>query len=198
MVALKRTLFALALVVFGCGDDDDGKTSGTRLDGGVDSGLMSDGSIATTDATTPVAPDASTPGTPTTCAATTAATATMCGGLHCGETPAELKAGRTAGACTTDAESESLCSLKAVNEVRACATMHLIDTAGRNACAMTKLPELSSGCLDCFLAGAQCAQDKCFSECATGNIVACDTCRVQMGCVAAFYTCAGFRNPLQR
>ncbi|HEX5659925.1 MAG TPA: hypothetical protein VFX59_22170 [Polyangiales bacterium] len=194
MEAFKRLTLALAAVALagvGCGDDDgDDKVSqnldASTNDAALDSAIKSDSSV-----------DAAA----FACTSYTPATATMCGGSHCLQTPAQLKTEITASSvCKTDAELDKFCSLEAVNKVSACILKSVGATdrkAATKACATMDLPDFTSGCLDCFVESAECAAVNCIAKCYPNpNTAACDECRVTSGCIPKFYTCAGIDSPL--
>jgi hypothetical protein len=200
MKALKRLSLAMAIALAGvaCGDDD--KPS-DNLDGGI--GL--DGSIRDNND----GGDAALP-----CTSYTPAANGKCGGSHCLQTEAELRASALANAtCGKDIEISSFCSLQAVKVVADCtlaAVSNISDdaafTSSINTCVApdadpatnNRLPEgFSSACSSCFVESAKCAANKCLIQCgANPNTVACDTCRINQGCISSFYKCAGITNPL--
>jgi hypothetical protein len=196
MALLRTTSMALALCLLaGCGDDDD-KGSNTLMDAGTDGGNI-DASVK------PDAGDSGIFDNPviTACNSFKPAAGTMCGGSHCLETLDQVKAGRAGGACTSETEAAAFCDLSAPNEVRTCALSNLTNAAGRDTCAATALAgKVSAPCLKCFTDSAQCAAEQCFGECASANseatTLACDTCRIEKGCISSFYACAGFKNPV--
>jgi hypothetical protein len=197
MKALKRltlALGALALAGVGCGDDDggDGNTN-PNLDASTDS--------ATLDST--VRSDASGDASTFACKANTPATATMCGGSHCLQTPAQLKASVMSGAaCSKTEELDQFCSLQSIGAVQMCIIQNYQKpeaerAAAVKACATPMLPAYTSGCLDCFVQSAVCAAKECLTVCvADPGAAACDQCRVEKGCIPSFYTCAGIDNPI--
>jgi hypothetical protein len=154
------------------------------LDGGLDAGGIDastgagDGAIACTSWVEP--------------------TATTCGGSHCQQTPAQLRTDTPASAaCGSDQEVAAFCSLEAVDVVGGCVVEAAGMAAGTKTCAMAKLgAKLSSSCLDCYVASAQCAATNCLAQCiASSKTAACDACRLRSNCVSQFYACAGFKSP---
>ncbi len=197
MEALKRlslAFAALALGAVGCGDDDGGGDT-TKLDGSIDGAVTdashSDGSAADASAFQ--------------CASYTRPTANTCGGSHCLQTPAELKASVSSSAvCKTDGELDQFCQLSSVDKVTTCVSTAFtsgktgedLKTATRT-CAAAELPAYSTGCLDCFIDSAICAANNCIAVCyPTSATAACDECRVSKGCIPNFYTCSGIKNPI--
>ena len=178
----RRLAFMVGVLAIGCAEErasNDGV-----LDGGLDAGLM----------------DASTGGGDAALACTSwvEPTATMCGGSHCQQTPAQLRTDTPASAtCGSDQEVAAFCSLEAVNVVGACVVEAGGMAAGTKTCASTKLgAKMSSPCLDCFVASAQCAVANCLGEClGNSKTVMCDACRVRNNCISQFYACAGFQSP---
>lgn len=206
MIVLNRTSLALALALcaFAPGCDEDGRTPLPQEAGtpAAEAGTPSpEAGVLTPDASTDAGPREGGTAAPYTCNSFTPPTATLCGGSHCQETQAELKAGLSpSGACKTDMEVSTFCNLKAVNEVRTCAVSNFGNTMAGQTCARQKLPEVSPACLQCYLDSAECAGNKCLLECfmATNesNTGPCDACRVAQGCISSFYSCAGFRDPI--
>jgi len=123
-----------------------------------------------------------------------------CGGPHCQETLAEIKASASpSSVCGSDDEFAMLCSLEAVNATTECTVM-LVSGASSTPikdCTAQKLPTFSLDCIDCYVQSANCTVMNCFTACGGNSMTEiCDTCREEKGCVAAFYTCAGYKNPL--
>jgi hypothetical protein len=192
-------VLAAGLVGGACGDDDD-KTA-TKLDAGVDSGIViSDGGGGSDAGARP-------------CTSYTPVANGKCGGSHCTQTESELKATAVANAtCGGEVEIRSFCSLEAVNVVAQC-TRNSLGSIGDDAtfsnsitaCAttpsaqnMTVVPTgFSSTCLNCFVDSAKCAAKNCLVECAANDKTPqCDECRINKGCIGSFYQCAGITNPL--
>jgi hypothetical protein len=122
-----------------------------------------------------------------------------CGGSHCLETIAEVKAGASAGsACKKDEEFEQFCSLSAVSITEMCAQANFGSGApGIKSCVAAMLPAYTPGCVDCYVASALCAANNCLVEClGNSHTDACDNCRINSGCIGQFYTCAGYKNPI--
>jgi len=186
MGALGKGSSALALALalsMGCGDDEDAG-GGAPVDAGMDAatstgnGGVDAGGFACTSYTPP--------------------TGGMCGGTHCQENLASLEAnGSPERACRKPEEAASLCSLRAPQAVSECVPQS-IQQNGKSiaACAAPKLPELSAGCLDCFVRSAECALAQCLTQCINTNTPACDRCRRDSGCARVFYDCSGFADPI--
>ncbi|HEY6880603.1 MAG TPA: hypothetical protein VI299_21410, partial [Polyangiales bacterium] len=175
MEALKRLSLAVAMLALagvGCGDDDDDGVVDSGIDGGTDSGAM--------DAHVPdsAKPDSSTPDSsvPTfSCKGGTPPTASMCGGLHCEQTPAQFKMTvKTGAACATDLEQNGVCQLSGIVVAQDCTvqaflagnTTPMALTAATKTCAMGKQPTMgySDACLNCFVAGGVCAAAHCAAQ----------------------------------
>jgi hypothetical protein len=108
MDALKRLSLALAVALVGsaCGGDDDGKTTPPtgNIDAGVDSGVT--------------VKDSGTDAGKRPCTSYTPVMDGKCGGSHCTQTEAEVKASAVANAtCGGDVEIKSFCSLQVVDVV---------------------------------------------------------------------------------
>ncbi|HET7545137.1 MAG TPA: hypothetical protein VFK05_34970 [Polyangiaceae bacterium] len=59
-----------------------------------------------------------------------------------------------------------------------------------------KAQPLSEDCMNCYIADIACARDKCLTPCAVNPAGAeCAACRVEKGCVEAFYDCSGLPVP---
>lgn len=192
MEALKRLTLGFAVAalgVVGCGDDDD--TPSTVLDASLDSAIHDASSDASGDAG-----DAAS----FACSSGTLPTATMCGGSHCLQTPAQLQASVMSGAaCSKPEEISQFCQLTSVSKVQQCIlanyTQADVATATKT-CATPMLPDYTSACLDCFVQSAVCAAQKCLAACvADPGAPACDQCRVEQGCIPNFYACSGITSP---
>lgn len=188
MNVMKRTCgLAVALGLFATGCPEEPANN----DGVVDASVM-DASMV---------PDASGDAGTFACTSYTPpnAATNRCGGSHCQQSPQQLRMDTPASAaCGTQDEVDAFCSLEAVDVVGDCAVEALGVAEGTRACAKEKLPKLSDGCLDCYVASASCTA-KCISVCFPDRKnAACDACRVREGCIDEFYTCAGFVNPLPR
>lgn len=203
MKALNRLTLVLAVALTGAGCGDDDSTPNPPATGLMDGGLVDAGHA---DASAPTIDGGALP-----CGSATQATATMCGGDHCLETPAQLKAEvKPTTTCKADAELDSFCSGPApkgvVNLVGQCALSNLAKfnpsdntafKAGITDCTKPQLdPTFTSACLACFVDSAACAASNCLAQCATPTAPACDTCRIEKGCITSFYACSGLTNPL--
>jgi len=202
MGSLSRLSLAMVLALGGvaCGDDD--KPTNPNIDGGgVDSGISDAGIGGGSDAALP-------------CTSYTEVKNGKCGGSHCLQTLAELKTMVVANAtCGSEVELSSFCSLQSVDVVSACTLVSIMSlgndatfTSSITTCAApdtdpatnNRLPGgFSSACTACFVESAKCAANNCLGECGvTPKSVACDTCRINKGCISKFYQCAGITNPL--
>lgn len=205
MKALNRLTLVLAVALAGvaCGDDSDSKTPAST---GLMDGSLADAGHVDAGTTTPGLDSGALP-----CGSASKATDTMCGGDHCLETPAQLKAEvKPTSTCKLDAELNSFCSGPAptgvVTLVGNCALSNLAkynpsDTSafktGIADCTKPMLdPTFTSACLGCFVDSAVCAANNCLTQCVTPTAPACDTCRIEKGCISSFYTCSGLTNPL--
>ncbi|MFT3923413.1 MAG: hypothetical protein QM778_12835 [Myxococcales bacterium] len=125
----------------------------------------------------------------------------MCYGFFCGTNSNSIKAGLTPGAvCGSDPEVWIACDGEATRTVATCARENATMpdfNASTKACARrnTKLDVVDDACLDCYIASALCARDKCLVECLSGDSVECDTCREDQGCTPGYYTCGGLPDP---
>ena len=55
---------------------------------------------------------------------------------------------------------------------------------------------VTTECLGCFLDVAECAGEKCLTDCLVGTASQCDACRIRNGCEQPLFACAGLPNPL--
>ncbi|MET0343163.1 MAG: hypothetical protein ABW252_19295 [Polyangiales bacterium] len=183
MNAVKQTL-ALALgVLAACGGSDNGNN-----DGDIDAGhLLLDASLGSGDAAAFACTSYTAPKLPA-----------LCGGSHCEQSPAKLRADTpTTAVCGSDTEVTSFCTLDSVNAVGNCAVMAALgQVASTKECAKPMLQGVRDACLDCYVASSECAKEKCFLQCISRETPACDECRVREGCIEQFYTCSGHINPL--
>lgn len=66
----------------------------------------------------------------------------------------------------------------------------------QDALAKSQSEALSEDCLACYTADVECARKNCLTTCGLApTSAACATCRVDNGCVAAFYACSGLPEP---
>lgn len=191
MAALAVGIGALAM---GC--DDDPQTVGR-----MDAGSPMD---ASSDAAKGDAGDASGGGgggglDDFACRSWTPPAGDKCGGSHCLETLAEVKAGASADSvCKKDEEFERFCSLSAVQITEMCAQANYGGGAPAiKTCVAEMLPAYTPPCIDCYVASALCAASNCLVEClGNSHTDACDNCRFDKGCIGGFYTCVGYKNPI--
>jgi hypothetical protein len=188
-------VLASGLASAGCGADDD-STGGGIMDAGADTGvkLIDSGKPDTGSSTS----DASA----FPCSSGIKPAGDMCGGSHCQETLAQMRAKAQPGAvCGGDLETNSFCQLEAVNAVKNC-TLSNFGSSDPDAvakCSAPLLPGFNATCLVCFAESAKCAAkpENCLNTCLAGpDSYACDYCRVEKGCIASFYACAGLSNPV--
>lgn len=194
MNAVKQTCALTLTLVLGalgasCGGTDKCGNDGDKCGSDLDSGTLLDAGL-----------DASSDASTYSCTSYTPATAKFCGGSHCEQSPATLRADTPSTAvCGTDDEVTSFCSLESVDVVGDCAVnAALIPGApDTKTCAKAKLTKVRDTCLDCYVKSADCAKDNCLVECgANRRTMACDECRIKKGCIDAFYDCSGYKNPL--
>lgn len=189
-------LLSICWAAAGCGDDDDGKQPAPDAGGNVTPTPDAGGNVTPTPEGGVTSDGGGSGGA---CNSFTLPSGNMCGGSHCRETLAELVSkADTSKACKTEAEATEFCSLNAPNKVRECAVANFgRPAADRDRCAATALPSVSAGCLNCYLISAECASMNCAAQCLTAtaaNPGTCDQCRVEKGCIAMFYSCAGYNG----
>lgn len=193
---MRNRLGALAVGVFllAIGCEEEPQTVGK-----MDAGLAMD---ASRDAAKPDAGDAGTGGGGLgsfACRSWTPPAGDKCGGSHCLETLAEVKANATAtSVCKKDEEFEQFCSLSAVTITEMCTQTHYASGApGIKPCVAAMLPAYTSACIDCYVSSALCAANYCLVEClGNSHTDACENCRINNGCISGFYDCAGYKNPI--
>ncbi|MFZ5890398.1 MAG: hypothetical protein ACOY0T_04950 [Myxococcota bacterium] len=74
------------------------------------------------------------------------------------------------------------------------------DTATQLACTQKCIqdnatPKPSDDCTGCYVANVACSIQFCLAQCVGGATPACNACRIDSGCTAAFYTCSGLPVP---
>lgn len=132
------------------------------------------------------------------CRSWTKPTGGMCGGPHCQQTFEQLTASATTGgACSGQKDLETLCSLRGPDEVGKCSLANATSRPNIPTCAANALKQdVTPACLQCYLKSADCAFDNCLLECVSGTATErCDLCRLQKGCAATFFECAGIAPP---
>lgn len=71
-----------------------------------------------------------------------------------------------------------------------------IATCVNSALTDAKAKPLSEDCMGCYINDIACARDKCLMPCALNpGGEECALCRIEKGCVAAFYECSGLPVP---
>lgn len=71
-----------------------------------------------------------------------------------------------------------------------------IATCINDALSHAHAAELSEECMNCYIGDIACAREKCLTPCAVNpGGVECAMCRVEQGCVEAFYECSGLPVP---
>jgi hypothetical protein len=185
------------------GDDDGSDDAMSLPDGGRSSGRDSGGGSKPTVEIAGTAPKAK-------CTSTTPAADGMCSSHFCGISEEDLATGMdpkspcgtAALACEQGAvlaKQVTDCSIK----VKAMAT-NLGKTNEQlrpsvQDCVYEDAEikaNTNDECLGCFLDVAECAGDKCLTECLVGTPAQCDACRISKGCEEPLFDCAGLPNPL--
>jgi hypothetical protein len=124
-----------------------------------------------------------------------------CAGFYCGTNSNSLKAAKTSkAACGSDGEILAICAGTITKKVEDCARKSALRTDPRTATETCVRDDktfrvISDKCLTCYLDSADCAREKCISECLAGASNACDTCRETNKCTPTFYKCAGLPDP---
>jgi hypothetical protein len=196
------------------GDDeevtDEGEDDGSYDESPVDAGVKSDGGKSDAgkadagSALSAIKGSAKKAG----CSSTQAAEDGMCSSHFCGITEEQLASasdpesvcGPPATACEEGgrlAKSVTDCSIqvKATNFGKTNEQLRPLVQACVYKDAEIKA-KVNTECLGCFLAVAECAGEKCLVECLTGSPAVCDKCRIDKGCEAPLFECAGLPNPL--
>lgn len=181
-------------------DDKDTVDAGSKSDGGKsDGGKADSGSPAAA-----IKGSAKKAG----CSSTQAAKNGMCSSHFCGITEEQLASatdpasvcGDPSTACEEGgrlAKSVTDCSIqvKATNLGKSNEQLRpLIQTCVYKDAEIKE--KVNTECLGCFLAVAECAGENCLVECLTGSPAQCDKCRIDKGCEAPLFECAGLPNPL--
>ncbi|MEP7051599.1 MAG: hypothetical protein ABJB12_14655 [Pseudomonadota bacterium] len=136
---------------------------------------------------------------------TSGATGGMCKGSYAALTQAELDAQLDpAGNCANSKDSAIECSNDVTTLAEECGADCFKNEdpadAKQDACVKDCLststtPSLSAACTECYIADVGCARDHCLIKCGTApTSEACYQCRVDNGCVAAFFPCSGLPN----
>jgi hypothetical protein len=116
-------------------------------------------------------------------------------------TAATLKAATTTGACVSD--TATVCNNNMVMIASECGVSCNAkggDIATIGACTQECIqtnatPKPSDGCTSCYVQDVGCSIQKCLNECISGANAACNACRAEQGCTAAFYACSGLPAP---
>jgi hypothetical protein len=116
-------------------------------------------------------------------------------------TAATLKAATTTGACVED--TATVCNNNMVMIASECGVSCNAkggDIATIGACTQECIqtnasPKPSDGCTTCYVQDVGCSIQKCLNECISGANAACNACRAEQGCTAAFYACSGLPAP---
>ncbi|MET0339376.1 MAG: hypothetical protein ABW252_00155 [Polyangiales bacterium] len=183
--------------------DDEGGDDMSLPDGGSGSGRDAGGGSAPMIEIAGTAPKAK-------CTSTTAAKGGMCSSHFCGITEEQLGSAMSPSSpCGTAALA---CEQGAVlaKKVTDCSitTKAMASNLGKSNAQLRPLvqdcvfedEEIKSNtneeCLGCFLNVAECAGDKCLTECLVGTPAQCDACRISKGCEEPLFDCAGLPNPL--
>jgi len=112
-------------------------------------------------------------------------------------------------ACSSDSDLADLCNEDLAGLGASCGKTCLLqagtDDAAQATCVAACIDQglssgakpLSDGCMSCYTTDVQCARKQCFAQCAaapTSDI--CLQCRIDMGCLPAFYECSGAPVPM--
>lgn len=129
----------------------------------------------------------------------------MCQGSYAALTQAELDAQLDpAGKCANDKDSAIECTNDVTTLAEQCGADCFKnqdpDDATQDACVKDCLgtsttSPLSAACTDCYIADVGCARDHCLLKCGVApTSEGCYQCRIDNGCVAAFFPCSGLPN----
>lgn len=119
-------------------------------------------------------------------------------------TKSKLKAKTTSGAC--EADTDALCGANMVAVTGQCGVgcnAQSTDAATVAKCTKDCIqadegvkPTLSDDCTNCYVADVGCSIQNCLTDCAAAPTgPACNACRLEKGCAAAFYECSGLPIP---
>jgi hypothetical protein len=170
---------ALMVTVIGCDDDDDlFKTDG------------------------PVVVDAPRAETGTDTSADTGPAA--CTGTFAGINRTQLQ-GLTSstGKCAKASDLDLICTGNISDTIRGygagCLTGGAVTEPALRTCITNMVNAnyvFTAGCLDCYIGSVACSFQKCQAPCTSNpNGMECKTCQAAMGCLTAFFTCAGIMQP---
>lgn len=114
----------------------------------------------------------------------------------------------TSKACSGDSDLADLCNQDLAGLGASCGKTCLLqaksDDASQAACVSACIDQgfssgatpLSDGCMSCYTADVACARKNCLGPCATNPTSStCQQCRIDMGCLPAFYDCSGAPVP---
>lgn len=116
-------------------------------------------------------------------------------------TKSTLKAKTTSGKCESD--TDAICGANLVAVTGQCGVACNAQSTDPATVAMcTKdciqeavTPKPSDECTNCYVADVGCSIQSCLTDCAAGPTDACNACRLEKGCTAAFYECSGLPIP---
>ncbi len=116
-------------------------------------------------------------------------------------TKSKIKAKTTSGACVDD--TDAICGANMVAVTGQCgvacnsqSTDPLTVAACTKDCIQEAVtPKPSDECTNCYVADVGCSIQNCLTDCAAGPTDACNACRLEKGCTAAFYGCSGLPVP---
>lgn len=108
-------------------------------------------------------------------------------------------------ACSDDTDLTSLCQEDLAGLGASCGKTCLLqagsDDAAQATCVAACINQglskpLTDECMTCYTTDVQCARKECFGQCAVSPTSdACQQCRIDMGCLPAFYDCSGAPVP---
>jgi len=114
----------------------------------------------------------------------------------------------TTKACAGDSDLADLCNQDLAGLGASCGKTCLLqagsDDAAQATCVAACINQgltsgatpLSDACMSCYTTDVQCARKECFGQCAVSPTSAgCQQCRIDMGCLPAFYQCSGAPVP---
>lgn len=130
--------------------------------------------------------------------------AVACTGTFAGLNRTQLQGiTNSAGNCAKASDLDLICTGDISEKVRAfgmgCLTAGNTSEAALSTCisnAVNAQYNFTAGCLNCYIASVGCSFQKCMAPCTTNAAGAeCRSCQQAMGCLTAFFTCAGITPP---
>ncbi len=104
--------------------------------------------------------------------------------------PGTGDAGEASGACTNPADLAVHMNTDISAAIETCASGCFGGQTCTRSCIMNDVG-LSADCTECYVQVTTCAIQNCLTSCAGTNSAACDQCRDDSGCTAAFEACSG-------